>query len=100
MHKAASNMSNSKSSKGKIGSAIRDNKKEFNALQLKLIDLMSDFSRIAVRMFQSAKGEPVTILEVNQIVSQEFETVKDILSDPKEIDLISKKIAQEYKIDY
>ncbi len=98
MHRATNNMSNSKSSKGKIGSAVRDNKKEFNALQLKLFDLMSDFSRIAVRMFQSAKGEPVTILEINQIVAQEFEVVKDILSDPKGIDLISKKIEQEYNL--
>ena len=88
-------MAEEKWGKGKIGKEVINNKAEFDKLQLRLIDLMVDFSRAAVKTFQAAKGEPLNVLQINQIVTHEFEVVKAILSKPAGIDIVSRKIEQE-----
>ena len=85
-------MGKSKWGKRKIGKAVMDNKEEFAKLQLRLLDLMVDFGLLAVKTFQAAKGEPLNVLEINQVVTHEFEVVKAILSQPNEIDIVAQKV--------
>ena len=50
--------------KGRMDKAVKDNKEDFNELQLKLFSLMLDFCRIAVKTFQATKRELLNILEI------------------------------------
>lgn len=80
-----------------IQGAVIGNKEEFTELTVKLYELMLKFSLLATMTFQEANKEPLNILQINQVVTHEFELTKKLLSDPKVIDLISRKVEKEFE---
>lgn len=78
--------------KWEIGKAVAHNKEEYERLTLQLYKLMLDFSILAAKTFQEAHKEPLNILQINQIVTHEFELTKRILSMPDMIDKISMNV--------
>jgi hypothetical protein len=82
-----------------IKNAVIDNEEEYIRLTTKLYGLMLEFSLLAVKTFQEAKKEPLNILEINQIVTHEFDLTKAILSKPELIDIVSKQVEKEFGKD-
>lgn len=87
------------SEKWNIKGAVTKNKDEYERLTIKLYSLMLDFSMLATKTFQEAKKEPLNILQINEVVTHEFEVTKAILSKPELIDLISRKVEKEFGKD-
>ena len=88
-------MGTGKNEKWDITNAVLSNKEKYQELQLQLYNLMYEFSFLAARTFEKAKGEPLNILQINQVVTHEFEVVKATLEMPDIIDVISRKIELE-----
>ena len=76
--------------------AMEEGKEEFTELTLKLIDVMVNFCVRALKTAKASKGDVLTPLQVEKMISHEIKNVLKQISNPKFTYVVAKKAKLKY----